>query len=143
MRLYTLSYEYSHSHPSALLTRPHSSQWLLSPCFRSWTHHETRVFTTGSLNNILSPSPNSKTTIYGATTLRPFASPNSSLTTLISSPARLHLLNVIPTVTVIPIPTTLLCSPLLSHCYTTRRQTTQPRKTVLTSKTRLMAFFAK
>ncbi len=119
-------------------------QWLLSPGFRSWTHHETRVFTTGSLNNTLSPSPNFKTTTsFGATTLRPCASRNSSLTILISSLARLYLCNGIQIVTVIYAMTLLSC-PLLSRCCVTRRPQTVPRlKTVLTSKTRSVGFFAK
>ena len=111
-------------------------KWLLSPCFPSWTHHETRVFTTGSLNNIPSPSPNSKMTTFGATTPRPCASRNFSLTILISSLARLHRPNGMQTVTVTHSMTHLYCLRLSRSCVTRRR-------TTLTSKTRLMAFFAK
>jgi hypothetical protein len=119
-----------------------SPQWLLLPCFRSPTHHETRVFTTGSLNNTLSPSLNSKTTIFGATTPRPCASRNSSLTILISSLARLHLCSGIQTATVIQSMTLLYCL-RLSRCCMTRRRTTHHPKPDLTSKTRLMSFFTK
>lgn len=145
--LYTLSYRGSHTRslPSALFDSTCLSappQWLLLPCFRSQTHHEIRVFTTGSLNNTLSPFPNSKTNIFGATTPRPCASRNSYLTILISSLARLHLRNGIQTVTVIHSMTLLYCL-RLSRCCVMCRQTTHHPKPELTSKTRLMAFFAK
>jgi hypothetical protein len=119
-----------------------TSKWLLSPCFPSQTHHETRVFTTGSLNNTPSPSPNSKTITFGATTPRPSASRNFSPTISTSSLARLHLPNGIQTVTVILSMTPLYCL-RLSRCFMTRRQTTHHPKPVLTSKTRLVDFYAK
>src|SRR6267154_823996 len=127
--------------PSALFDSTASAppQWLLLPCFPSQTHHETRVFTTGSLNNTLSPSPNSKTTIFGATTPRPCASRNSYLTILISSLARLYLRNGMRTVTVIHSMTLRYCL-RLSRCCVMHRQTTHHPKQELTSKTRLMAF---
>ena len=118
------------------------NKWLLSPCFPSQTHHEIRVFTTGSLNNTLSPFPNFKTITFGATTPRPCASPNSSPTILISSLARLHLRNGIQTVTMIPSMTLPYCL-RLSRCCMTRRQSTHHPNHVLTSKTRLVASFAK
>src|SRR6266851_4206663 len=145
MWLYTLVRPGLAFHPSAPLYRPDSApQWLLSPRFRSWTRRETRVFTSGLLNNIPLPSPNSRTTILGATTLRLFASRNSSPTILISSLPLLPLPNVIPTVIATPrlrlhTHVTPLCSPPLSHCYTTRIHTSRHRRAVLTSKTRSMA----
>ena len=129
------------------LTRPCLSvppQWLLSPCFRSRTHHETRVFTTGSLNSTPLPSPNSRTIIFAATTPRPCASRNSSPTILISSLARLYLPSGMQTVTVIHSMTLLYC-PRLSRCSVTRRQTRHHPNlelTALTSKTRLITLMA-
>ena len=134
---------YTRSLPSALLDLSLcTNKWLPLPCFPSQTHHETRAFTTGSLNNTLSPFPNSKTISFAATTPRPFASPNSSPTTLISSLARPHLRNGIQTVTMILSMSLLYCL-RLSRCSMTPRQTTHRPKPVLTSKTRLVDYFAK
>jgi hypothetical protein len=93
-------------------------------------HHEIRVFTTGSLNNTLSPSPNSKTTIFGTTTPRPCASRNSYLTILTSSLAHLHLRNGIRTVTVI------LSMPLLYYLHLSHRRLMRdaPEPTLLRPK---------
>ena len=151
-RLYTylLSWASSktRSHPSALLTHLTVPPWLLSPRFRSWTRHETRVFTTGLLNSILSPYPNFKMTAFGATTLRPFASRNSSRTISTSSFPRLlpRLNDVIPTaiMTHAPlIPVTRLYSRLLSHCFKTRSRTYRKRRVVPTSRMPLTVSFAR